>query len=172
MPVIVFLHGWGGNFLFYADFLKQALPGYRIVIPSYGLSWRQAPTAYLDEVLEHAENRLGTTITRPVLMTISAGGPAGFRAAIDNPTAYRCIISLATQPDAAQLDKIPAALPVLMLVGTNDRRFPIDGVQHAARRLDARLDNFQLTTLEADHFFLLTQPQATTTAISRWLADH
>lgn len=44
-PVVVFLHGYGGNFLFYIWMLKRLLPACTLVHPSCGIDWLKRSAA-------------------------------------------------------------------------------------------------------------------------------
>src|SRR5688500_14684884 len=95
-PVIVFLHGFGGNFQFYTYLLKEAFPDRVIIAPSCGIAWPVEGVPLLDEVLDDAARRLGVRLSRPWLLAISAGGPAGFAAYATAPQRYHgfvCLVS-------------------------------------------------------------------------------
>ena len=97
-PVIVFLHGFGGNFLFYAYLLKEAFPDTVILLPSWGGSWRDGTLQYLDDMAADVKRRKSLDVQRPCLMAISAGGPAGFRLYNERPDRFSGYVALASAP--------------------------------------------------------------------------
>ena len=82
-PVVLFLHGYGGNFQFYTWVLKEEFPDAVILTPSWGMSWHRGSATYLKEMIADAEKQVGVSLDRPWLMGISAGGRGGF--ALYNP---------------------------------------------------------------------------------------
>jgi predicted esterase len=174
-PTIVFLHGFGGNFQFYTWLLKEHFPDHVIIAPSYGIAW--TPTrdarAYLDEVLIDATPHVGVKPHKnPWLIALSAGGPAGFAFYNESPSRFQGLIALATCPAPAQVPELRHDLKVLMLNGTSDDRFPIARVREIVRPIAARSTGWQNRELESDHFFLLTEADATFAAVADFMAHH
>jgi pimeloyl-ACP methyl ester carboxylesterase len=171
-PVIVFLHGFGGNFLFYAYLLKEEFPKAVILLPSWGASWADGTMAYLDAMYKDVEQRKSIKVGKPCLMAISAGGPAGFRLYNEQPERFAAFVSIASAPPRAIVPALKPELRVLMVNGKEDAGFPIAGVQAIAAQIGQRLPQFELTILDGDHFFLLTKRAETFRAIKAFVAKH
>ena len=160
-PVILWLHGYGGNFLFYVWVLHAAFPDHVLILPSLGLTWEHGNAADVDGVLADATRHLGQPLARPWLMAISAGGPTACQVFTDRPATFRGLLCIATCPTPEQVDRLPAASRILMVNGAQDRNFPVALVRRQAGALAPRLPGFRYRELPADHFFLLTQRAAT-----------
>jgi pimeloyl-ACP methyl ester carboxylesterase len=172
-PVIVFLHGFGGNFQFYGWLLKSAFPDHAIVCPSYGIAWSTEGKVFLDEVLVDVARRLGVGKRRPWLMGISAGGPASFGIYNAAPEQFAGLICLATCPEPAQVAAAKRELKLLMLNGVKDDRYPIEYVRRTLMPLVPRLADLEVKELaNADHFFMLTMANETFGAVKAYMGRH
>jgi predicted esterase len=158
--MIVFLHGFGGNLLFYLKLLKDNFPNDVIVLPSYGIAWSAEGRAFLDEVLVDVRQRTGSKQT-PWLFALSAGGPAGFSFYNDTPDQFNGLICLASCPTVEQAAILKPQLRVLMLNGSKDDRFPIEQVRATILPFRSRLQHFKANEIDSDHFFLLTASEET-----------
>jgi len=154
---MVFLHGYGGNFLFYTWVLKEQFPDAVIMVPSWGVSWGNGSAAYVKEMLADAERRLGMSVRKPWLMAISGGGPAGFRIYNQDASEYAGYVCLASSPDAPTAGKLRKDLRILMVNGTSDTAFPIDAVRKRAKLVGQRVPTLTLFEIKSDHFFLLSK---------------
>jgi pimeloyl-ACP methyl ester carboxylesterase len=168
-PTIVWLHGFGGNFLFYAWVLQAAFPDHVLVIPSFGLSWQHGSATHLDDVLADAARQLGQPLGRPWLMAISAGGPAAFQLYADRPATFRGLLAIATAPGPGPLPELPPASRILMVNGTRDRGFPVGLVHERATLLEQQFPGFRYRELPSDHYFLLTQREATIALLRQFM---
>ncbi len=169
-PVIVFLHGFGGNFQFYTWLLKTAFPNDVVVCPSYGTAWSDRGQVFLGEVIADVERRLNVGPTKPWLMGISAGGPAAFAIYNDEPDRFAGLVCIATCPDIRDVAKAKPELKVLMLNGIIDDRFPIEYVRHVRSQLLLRLPGLKIREIpNADHFFMLTMPDKTFSLIKDFI---
>lgn len=168
---IIFLHGFGGNFLFYTYLLKEEFPNAVILLPSWGSSWRDGTTQYLDDMLKDVRRRRSIPLGKPWLMAISAGGPAGFRLYNQQPSRFSGLVSLASAPSQTIIPKLNENLKILMLNGREDNAFPIAAVERTASRLRERLPMFEAYTLPGDHFFLLSHQAETFRRIREFLEE-
>lgn len=169
--VIVFLHGFGGNFQFYLWLLKSAFPEDLIICPSYGIAWSRDGGAYLDEVLTHVAQRFDIADKKPWLMPISAGGPAGFSIYSAAPVKFSGLICLASCPEEMDIAALRGNMKILMVYGAKDDRFPVEHVRAAVAKLRERVRRLSATEFAAaDHFFLLTMPKETFEAIREFIA--
>lgn len=159
--VIVFLHGFGGNLLFYPWVLKEEFPDALILIPSWGVSWFSGSMAYLQDMLRDAERRTGVAIKKPLLIGISAGGRGGFRIYHQNPTAFSGYVCLASAPDTVVATNLNRSLRVLMINGTYDDMAPIQVIRSQVAVARRRLPSLRFEELPSDHFFFMTRRQET-----------
>ena len=120
---IVFLHGYGGNFLIYIYVLKKAFKNSIIIVPSWGCSWALGNYGYLKEVYSDIKQKFSVKIVRPVLMAISAGGGAAFEYYNKAPERFELLISFATCPYRRTIRKMKPELSVMMICGRQDNVF-------------------------------------------------
>jgi len=170
-PVIVFLHGFGGNFLFYTWLLKEEFPDAVILLPSWSGSWYDGTQQYLDDMLADVKRRRSLAIRKPCLMAISGGGPAGFRLYNEAPERFSCYVSIASAPSLATVGALKKDLRILMVNGKKDTGFPIAVVESIADKLARRLPPFRLHVIDGDHFFLLSKRKETFRTIKAFLAE-
>jgi predicted esterase len=152
--VIVFLHGYGGNFQLFAWALKESLPDAIILCPSWNVSWYGGSPGYVAEAIADMKSRLHVVTTNLWLMGISAGGRAGF-AVYPRLPEFRGFICLASAPQG--VSELKPGAPVLMINGTKDPMAPIAYVRKQAELLKRRLTTFRFEELASDHFFILSQ---------------
>jgi hypothetical protein len=167
--VIVFLHGFGGNFLFYAYLLKEEFPDAVILVPSWGASWADGTMQYLDDIYKDVKRRTSLSIRKASLMAISAGGPAGFRLYNERPEQFSCFVSIASAPSQAIVPQLKTDLRILMVNGKRDTGFPIGVVESIAARLAKRVPGFHIHLIDGDHFFLLSHRDETFRTIKAFL---
>lgn len=167
--VIVFLHGFGGNFLFYTYLLKEEFPSAIVLLPSWSASWHDGTMQYLDDMYKDVKWKRPLSIRKPCLMAISAGGPAGFRLYNEHPDRFSCCVSLASVPPLAIVPELKDTLRILMVNGKQDSGFRIAHVQSIASKLAERLPHFQIHVLDGDHFFLLSKREETFRVIKAFL---
>jgi predicted esterase len=168
--VIVFLHGYGGNFLFYAYLLKEEFPHAIVLVPSWSASWQDGTMQYLDDMYKDVKRKRSLAIPRPCLMAISAGGPAGFRLYNEHPDRFSCLVSLASAPPLKAVPELNDKLKILMVNGKQDSGFRIAHVQLLASKLSQRLPHFEFHVVDADHFFLLSKREETFRVVKAYLA--
>lgn len=156
---IVFLHGAGGNFQFYMVALRRAFPDDVIVAPSYGMAWTREGKSFLDDVMIDARKRVGDVLLgKPILVAISAGGPAAFGMYVDAPEAFTGMVGLVTCPDPSDVALAPASIRATFVNAVDDDRFLIEPVRTIVMAREVELPGVRLVTLlDADHFVLLTQ---------------
>lgn len=155
-PGIVFLHGYGGNFLFYIYVLKNAFRNSIIVVPSWGSSWAHGNYKYLEQVYADIKKKFKIRIRKPVLMAISAGGGAAFKYYNEDPYRFKSLTSFATCPYRETIDKMKPGLSIIMLCGKYDRRFPWRGIRGRVEAVKGKVNDFKLKLIPGDHFFFLS----------------
>ncbi len=65
-PVLVFLHGYGGSFLWYQHLLAEHFPKCIIICPAYGINTSTISSEYVEECVQAVGVRLGRPVTKPV----------------------------------------------------------------------------------------------------------
>lgn len=168
-PQIVFLHGFGGNFLFYAYLLKEEFPDAIILMPSWSGSWYDGTMQYLEDMYKDVKRKKHLSIDKPWLMAISAGGPAGFRLYQERPDRFSCFVSIASAPSLQVTPVLSGDLKILMINGRTDVGFPIAHIESIAAKLSPRLPHFRLHVIDGDHFFLLSHRKETFREIKAFL---
>lgn len=170
--LIVFLHGYGGNFRFYMGALRRAFPNDVIVCPSYGMSWRADGRPFLDTVLADVGKRLERDLGKPVLMAISAGGPGAFAIYAAAPERFAGLVSLVTYANPKDIASAPADVRVVFVNGAKDDWMPIKRVRAIVLARGAELPRLSLRALDdADHFFLITRPELATDVLREAVAE-
>ena len=168
-PAIVFLHGFGGNFLFYTYLLKEEFPKAVVLVPSWGASWGDGTMQYLDDMYKDVKRRKSFSVRKPCLMAISAGGPAGFRLYNAKPDRFACYVSLASAPALKIVPELKDNLKILMINGKQDSGFKVTYVESLASKMAERLPHFQLHVVDGDHFFLLSKREETFRIIKKFV---
>jgi hypothetical protein len=171
-PSIVFLHGYGGSFLWQLHVLVEAFPQHLIVCPAYGMSCNAVPREYVRGAVEAAEKKLGFAMTKPSLMGLSAGGFGACALYAQKPDNWRRVVCLAAYAREPVVSQFAAGMDLRFIAG-KDEFFVLDGSFQrgvdAAKRRGARVDSFLVP--ESGHFFLLEKREETIEVLRRWLAD-
>jgi pimeloyl-ACP methyl ester carboxylesterase len=170
-PVIVFIHGQGGSFLWYQQWLKTTLPDHVIISPACGANPAFVSATYIEESVVAAEKHLGHAIPEPILVGLSAGGFAAQRVAAGTAARWQKVIVLGAYraPDVSPHRWRGHAVD--FIVGA-DEYFVRDGTLArdvaTLRRYGARVGGVSIPG--ADHFFALTHPAETEEALRRALS--
>lgn len=161
-PLVVFLHGNGGTFQFYAQALARAATarGLAIAFPACGLGTYPAgvPEELVARTLEAAGRGAPLDPRRVALVGLSAGAHAAFRVALAQPGRYRAVagVSGLVPPGLASRPDLLRGTRVILLHGAQDPRAPLAPVEQAAQDLRAAgLGVDALLEGEADHLALL-----------------
>ncbi|MEZ5387322.1 MAG: alpha/beta hydrolase [Prosthecobacter sp.] len=158
-PVIVFLHGYGGSFLWYQHYLAQHFPKHLIICPAYGITPSAVPASYITECLAAVEKRLGRLSGKPWLLGLSAGGFGACRVFTDLPGRFAGLICIAAYPLSRQNEKTNS----YFLAG-GDEVFVKNG---QFQRLVGNAKSHLIPG--AGHFFLLTHEQESVAKLNEWL---
>lgn len=159
-PVIVFLHGYGGSFLWYQHFLAEHFPNYLIICPAYGITPSAMPAAYLTECLAAVEKRLGQPLkVKPWLLGLSAGGFGACRVFADLPGRFAGLICIAAYPLSRQDGKANTHF-----IAGGDEVFVKNG---QFQRLVGKAKSHLIPG--AGHFFLLTHEPESVAKLREWL---
>lgn len=166
---LVFLHGYGGSFIWYQHWLVEHFKDCLIICPAYGINPSTIPPAYLAECMAAATRKLGHPLARPWLIGLSAGGFGVQRVFSSTARNYQGLIVLAAYPwDRSFITSANKDSRVCFLAGEREV-FVTDGtwtrslsdLKRHAPTLKSRL------VPQADHFFMLTHPDQTT----KWFED-
>lgn len=160
LPVMVFLHGYGGSFLWYQHYLSRHFPKHLIICPAWGISPSRITPTYLSECLSAVETRLRCQIKTPWLLGLSAGGFGVLRAA-SMPDAFAGVICMAAYPITR-----PPVKPAHYFIAGGEEAF-------------VRSGHFSKLTIGcqthlvkgAGHFFMLTHEDETVNQLKSWMRD-
>jgi pimeloyl-ACP methyl ester carboxylesterase len=171
-PTILFIHGYGGSFLWYQHYLSENFPGHIIISPAYGISGATIPQAYVAESVDAVSKRLGFKLSNSNLIGLSAGGFGACRLYTLEPRFYRQMICLAAYPPDDTLSQfrrnsrprfLVGAMEPYVATGEFNRR--IDRVRRVCSTVEAE------TIPKSDHFFLLTEQAVTVDSLRKWLTS-
>lgn len=169
-PVIVFIHGYGGSFLWYQHFLSEVFPDHILICPAYGITTATIPQEYVTEAVAAVERKLYRKIRSPALVGLSAGGFGACRLYAHQPECYARHLSLAAYPPDDVLNVFPRAARPAFLAG-GDEAFVVSGdFARRMRIVRAACPSMQAGTIPgAGHFFMLTHREQTVTALRTWM---
>jgi pimeloyl-ACP methyl ester carboxylesterase len=169
-PVLLFVHGYGGSFLWYLHQLAEWFPDHIIVAPSYGIDPSDISRTYLDECLREASVRFKHPLAKPSLIGLSAGGFGATRVYATGPSPYRQLIVMAAYPPDESFRAWPKSARAGFLVGALEYYVKDGGFAAYSKSLAARSAWYQSAVIpKADHFFLLTHPVETRKILKTWL---
>jgi predicted esterase len=159
LPVMVFLHGYGGSFLWYQHYLSRHFPKHLIICPAWGISPSRITPAYLRECLSAVETRLRCQIKTPWLLGLSAGGFGVLRTASMMPNAFAGVICMAAYPVTP-----PPAKPAHYFIAGGEEAFVRSG--HFSKLTDGARTHL---VKGAGHFFMLTHEKETVMSLRAWM---
>jgi hypothetical protein len=171
-PCLVFLHGYGGSFLWYLHVLVEAFPQHLIICPAYGMSCGTISREYVREAIGAVEKKLGFKVSQPTLMGISAGGFGACMLYVQKPDDWRRMVCLAAYAREPMLSQVTARMDMRFMAGMEEF-FVLDGSFQrgvgGAKQRGARVDSFLVP--QCGHFFLLQKRAETIVRLRRWLAE-
>jgi pimeloyl-ACP methyl ester carboxylesterase len=170
-PVLFFLHGYGGSFLWYQHYLSTNFPEAIVICPAFGIGDAVMPPAYASEALAAVEKRLRFSLRPPALIGLSAGGFNACRLFAAMPGRWSQLICLAAWPPDPTLDGFPIGPPARFLAGALEPWVTSGDFARSMRRVRGRAPATEaITVAGADHFFLLTHQKESVAQLHRWLA--
>lgn len=170
-PVLVFVHGYGGSFLWYLHQLAEWYPNHLILCPAYGIDPSAIPAIYIDECLRAAATQLKHPLAKPTLIGLSAGGFGVTRIYAANPKPYRQLIVMAAYPPDESFRAWPRTARAGWIVGELEDYVKDGGFAAYSKSLAARSARYESVVIpHADHFFLLTHPVETQKALRSWIS--
>lgn len=178
LPLVVFLHGAGGNFLAYTRVLEALALEYRCVVvaPSFGFgNWDTGGTEAVERARAYAVEYWPVNAEFVVLMGLSNGGLGASRTLAQSPERYAAAVFISAAVDEAALGSEAAwdglrRKPILIIEGDQDNRIPLPYVQGYADRLKTQGAAVEFVPYEKqDHFLLFTQRERVCKDIADWL---
>lgn len=170
-PVILFLHGYGGSFLWYQHWLSEAFPNAIILCPAYGVSPASVSPEYLRESLAAAARHLGFALSSPALVGLSAGGFGACRAYAAAPEIFSQLVCLGAYPPDDTLRRFPRKGMALFLAGGEEPFVVSRQLQASVQTIRSTCPRTTVQIIpQADHFFMLTHPQPTRQAMKMALS--
>lgn len=169
-PVIVFLHGYGGSFLWYQHWLSEVFPRHVIICPAWGISTAQISPVYVDECLSALWKKTGwTPRSKPVLIELSAGGYGACQVVAAAAGKWSQLICLASPAPEGTAGRLGPTMPSFLAGGAEP--WVKSGVFAKSlaevRRSSPKARGFLIP--QAGHFFLLTHPTVTRRKLEEWL---
>lgn len=169
-PAIVFLHGYGGSFLWYQHLLAEAFPNHLIVCPAYGVSPAMIPSAYISECLGAVRARLGHPLSEPALMGLSAGGFGAARVFTQSPGTFSRLILVASYPPPETLTRFHGRMRVYATAGAQEDYVKSGLFRQSLESIRPRVDAVEYQIIpDANHYFLLARREESVKLLRSWL---
>lgn len=169
--VLVFLHGYGGSFLWYQHLLAERFPHHLIVCPVHGINTALVSPDYIQECLAAVSSRLHRSIEKPTLVGLSAGGTGVCQLYTSHPERFGQMICLASYPPTDLLTKFPRHGKILFVAGAKEFFVASGDFMRRIRSVHLEVPGTQgFIVPDADHFFLLTHTDVTTSRLQAFLA--
>jgi predicted esterase len=169
-PALVFLHGYGGSFLWSQQLLAESFPDHLIICPAFGISSAMMSSAYLSECLQAVQKKVGHPIRTPVLIGLSAGGFGATRIFTQSPNQFSRLIVLAAYPPAETLTRFGKTMSARFLAGAKEDYVQSGLFARYMHSIQPRLGDLEFQTIpDADHFFLLEKREATFKVLRSWI---
>jgi pimeloyl-ACP methyl ester carboxylesterase len=162
-PLLLLIHGYGGNLLFFPWAIHQAMREAILVAPSWQIDWSEGKfddrRDYLEMALADAADRLGFKPQEIWLVALSQGGPTAFQMAAANPGKFRGLLGISTNSGGIDPQTFPKRFPVRFLHGDEDARIRLDSAERTIRELQRAGGDAKCTILGgATHWLLLSHP--------------
>ena len=153
-PVLVFLHGYGGSFLWYQHLLAEHFPKCIIICPAYGINTSTISSEYVQECVQAVGGRLGRPVMKPVLLGLSAGGFGACDVFTKYPERFERLICMAAYPPEDLLIKFPREAKAAFIAG-GDEYFVKSGdfARRIAKVRQIAPATQEFTVPQAGHFF-------------------
>lgn len=177
-PVLVFLHGSGGNFKAYPWLLRTVAEhlGAVLICPSYGMGDWDADTAKtLRQAVDDAAQVQALDRQNMHLLALSNGGKGFSRAGKDLPGMFQSAVLVSPVLETARVaDPMFAqswqGKPVFVITGTADDRIPLESVTSAAAIMEKAGIPVTLEAVpDADHFLLFSHREQVMAQLQAWL---
>jgi predicted esterase len=178
LPVILFLHGSGGNFKAYLWTWKRFADDHQIAIvaPTFGFgNWsRPGGLEAIDWAYDYCTNHPALDAERIVLAGLSNGGRGVSRAVCQNPGRYRGLIYISGVIESEVLAS-PAFIEgckgksVLVIHGEEDERIPLKYVEQSLAGLTCTAGVKTRYYASEDHFLFFSRRAEVLDDVLRWM---
>ena len=169
-PVLVFLHGYGGSFLWYQHLLAEHFGKNIIICPAYGINTSTISSEYVQECVQAVGARLGRQELKPVLLGLSAGGFGACDVFTKHPERFDRLICMAAYPPEDLLLKFPREAKAAFIAGGGEYFVKSgDFARRIAKVRQLAPATQEFTVPQADHFFLLSHTALTMAKLREWL---
>ena len=169
-PVLVFLHGYGGSFLWYQHLLAEHFPKCLIICPAYGINTATISSEYVQGCVQAVGLRLGRPVIKPVLIGLSAGGTGACDIYTRHPERFDRLICMASYPPEDLLLKFPRDAKAAFIAGGAEYFVKSgDFARRIAKVRQSAPATQNFTVPQADHFFLLSHTALTMAKLREWL---
>ena len=181
-PVLLLMHGYGGNLLYFPWAIWKAVPDCILIAPSWQTSWSDGPLSdrinYVNDALDDARKKTGLPLKKPWLVPLSQGGPMAFQLAAKSPRKFSGILGISTYAgDIENWTAFGPKFPIRLLHGDQDARLECNSARKTIRAIQKAGGNAKLTAIKgANHFLLLTHPEEVEeflrdSLLSRWIVQ-
>lgn len=178
LPVILFFHGWGGNFKSYMWLWSEygRSNEYVIVCPSFGAGlWDNVDSELvLQEVFKYCESEPRIDEKQIMVVGLSNGGMAATRFALKFPHYLSHLVYISPVLDGdiladSELARDKSELPILVISGQEDERVSRDYVEEEAGRIKEKFVNVTVVFYEReDHFLIFSSFNRIMTDLRKW----
>ncbi len=161
-PVLLLLHGYGGNLLYFPWAIWKELSDCILIAPSWQINWSAGTFAnrrrYADAALAHAEKKIGARLQSPWIVPLSQGGPMAFNLAATSPEKFSGLLGLSTTADNLRdMKKLEPDFRVRLLHGDQDTRIPCAQACGTVIAIQQSGGDAKITAIKgACHFLLLS----------------
>lgn len=172
VPAIVFLHGYGGLLTPYVSALLESpeLARYAIIAPVYGPSgawWRADGRAIVRKTLDTLPPRVDR---RRVVLVGLSNGAVGASAIAANATLGKRFRAVVCVVGLGDVDRFGVPLvPMAVIAGRADARFPIGYVDEAAEEIRAAGGSLKVHRYDFDHMGPFTDTADVNDAIAAFI---
>ena len=169
-PSLIFLHGYGGSFLWSQQLLAEAFPNRLIICPAFGIGSASMPSAYLSECLQAVRKKVGQPVKSPILIGLSAGGFGAARIITRSSDQFNRLIVLAAYPPEETLTHFDKRMSVRFLVGAKEDYVQSGLFARDMQSIRSRVTDLQFQAIsDTDHFFLLAKREETLKILRSWI---
>jgi predicted esterase len=173
-PVVLFLHGFGGNSQLYAGWFRDLAErfGVAAVLPSgsfAGAWWQSGEQVAAWAALEDAGLHHPLDLGRVVVGGLSNGGVGAAKLA--KGSRFKGLLAVAAYPSVADAEKGLGGKPAVFLASREDDRFPISGLREAASAFRTAGSAVEVIEIPGDHLAVVKDPAVLGKALEKlcWL---
>lgn len=174
-PMIVFLHGAGGNFKIYTYILSKLADqlGFIVIAPSFGYTgyWdTQTGEESILEAIDDAANQSAADRRNIYLVGLSNGGLGVTRMAEKYPDYFAGLVYIS--PVIVRSERLIKwrRRPILIVTGARDRRIPVEKIKSIASFWrNCGVDLTLKINQSADHFMVFTQTASLLADLKDWI---